>query len=132
MVELTPISPGAHVIQRVGRAINHEFDRPLPKFVRQTWEQLTPQATEAMLLRAVAAVHALRYEDGTDEDLAIAVGRRLRLDPVMVIECFDGMLDAILGPLATVREGLGDPSEAPQRMLEIAPESEYGRNGESE
>lgn len=113
MAALTTRPAGAHVIERAARAVHMAMDQPMPKFVRQSWEQLTPPARRAMLLRAIGAIRALRYEDGTDEDLAIIVGARLRLDPVMVIECFDGMLAAILGPLNL-------------------PESEYHRNRESE
>lgn len=46
---------------------------------------------------ARAAMAAMRYEDGTDEALAIAVSDKVRGgDAVHVIEHWDGMIDAAL------------------------------------
>jgi hypothetical protein len=44
-----------------------------------------------------AALEAMRYEDGTDEDIAISIGDRLHVDPVTAIECHDAWIDAALG-----------------------------------
>jgi hypothetical protein len=82
--------------ERVARAIATAMDQPLPRFVQQRWEDLTPQAREAMQIRAIVAFRAMRYEDGTDEDLAIIASRRVGVDAVIVIDCWDAMLAAIL------------------------------------
>lgn len=39
---------------------------------------------------------AVRYQDGVDEDLAIAAIRPLRHDPVIVIESWDAMIEEAL------------------------------------
>ena len=45
---------------------------------------------------ARAALAAAKYEDGIDEAAAIKVGVRCHLDPVSVIEAFDGMIEEAL------------------------------------
>lgn len=39
---------------------------------------------------------AIRYQDGLDEDLAIAASRGSRHDPVTVIECWDATIEEAL------------------------------------
>lgn len=48
------------------------------------------------LSAADAALAAMLYVDGTDEHLAIEVGNQTRIDAVIVIECWDGMINAAL------------------------------------
>jgi hypothetical protein len=109
------------MIERAGRAIHKAMDAPMPRFVQQRWEDLTELARRAMMIRAIAAIGALRYEDGWDEDLAIAVGKRLGHDPVMVIECFDGMIAAVLAV---------DPSRSPSSRNPCPAEAAAARPGD--
>lgn len=54
-----------------------------------------PESQRYWFVMADVALEAMRYEDGTDEHLAIITSTALRHDAVTVIECWDGMIDAI-------------------------------------
>lgn len=66
------------------KAILDDRDRVEPGWISTT-------ETTVLILKALA------YEDGADEDAAIAAGRAIRVDPVLAIECVDEWLKAVLG-----------------------------------
>lgn len=89
------------VIERVARAMVAELSRQ-DGVEGATWVlengrlAFLDQENPDMFAVARAAIEAMRYEDGTDESRAIAVGMATKLDPVCAIECLERWIDAAL------------------------------------
>ena len=96
------------MLERIARAVfaameQQAFLHPLTDFDSE-WANRrgdylgvpVPSRVDRAMEVARAAVEAMRYEDGWDEDIAIAAGRRIQCAPVMAIECLDEWIDVIL------------------------------------
>jgi hypothetical protein len=66
-------------------------------FGKHPFEGADPGVQRAMIKRARNVINAMRYVDGMDEGIAIAVGnRRLGVDAVSAAEVHDAWIDAAL------------------------------------
>lgn len=90
----------AAMVERVARAAyaarrNTQIDPHLPW---ATWEELSPAAIAKEIECARAGMTAMKYVDGTDEDVLIEVSNAERVEAVTLVLAWDALLDAHLDP----------------------------------
>lgn len=81
------------MIERVARAIHKGRNGP----GRTPWAHLPKSHQEPYLTDARAAIAAMKYSDGEDEDLLIQAAQQERMDPVGLSCAWDAMIDAARG-----------------------------------
>lgn len=90
------------IVNRVARAI--------VKAKGHVWNRLRETQRHAFRIQAIAAIAAMTYEDGWDEQAAIAAGNREGLDAALLTGAFDAMIEAHVA--------LGRQAHFPQRRAQ--------------